>query len=151
MNNRHNKTLNPPLDLVDYFLHPRSKRQKQYEAVRAIMIEHLPAEPVAKKFGYQVPTVYSLVRSAKAGRLTLFPEVAKGPQQRRTPAIIQQQIIQLRKQNQAAADIHTRLMDQQIVISLRTVERILNQAGFPKLKRRTRAEWGLTRDNKLIG
>lgn len=152
MYNRHNKTpIKQPVDLVEYFLHPRSKRQKQYEAVRAIMIEKLPAETVAQKFGYQVQTVYSLVRSAKTGKLALFPEVAKGPQQRHTPATIQDQIIQLRKQNLGAADIHSKLIEQKKVISLRTIERILKQAGFPKLKRRTYAELGITIDNKLIG
>jgi transposase len=101
------------------------------------MIEHLSANVVAQKFGYKVNTIYSLVSRAKAGRLKLFPEVAKGPQQRHTAPAIQQQIVQLRKQNLAAADIHQILTDEGHSISVRTIERILKQAGFKKLKRCT--------------
>ena len=38
MTNRQNKTLINTIDLFDYFKNPASHRQKQYEAIRAIII-----------------------------------------------------------------------------------------------------------------
>jgi len=139
------------MDLVEYFKKPSSKRQKQYEAVRAIVLDKMPADEVAKKFNYKISTVYSLVKDAKAGKLKLFPDVAKGPKQRRTIADIQKKIIKLRKQNMYAADIHGQMAREGQSISIRTVERIIREAGFKKLKRRTNLQLGVTAKNKLIG
>jgi len=139
------------MDLIEYFENPKSKRQKQYEAVRAIAIDKMPADEVAKKFAYKISTVYSLVKDAKAGKLKLFPDVAKGPKKRRTPANIHKKIIQLRKQDIHAADVHKQLTNEGQSISIRTVERIIKEAGFKKLKRRTNLELGITVKNKLIG
>ena len=97
MTNHHNNTLiKEKIDLTDYFNKPASERQKQYEAVRAIVIDKEQTETVAKKFGYKSKTVYSLVRDAKAGKLNLFPFVQKGPKQKRTLPETQDKVIQLR-------------------------------------------------------
>ena len=150
--NRHTTTLmSRAMDIIEYFKSPKSKRQKQYEAVRAIALDNIPADEVAKKFGYKISTVYSMVKDAKAGKLKLFPEVAKGPKKRRTFAKIHKKIIQLRKQDIYSADIHKRLTSDGQNISIRTVERIIKDAGFEKLKRRTNLELGITVKNKLIG
>ncbi len=78
---RQNTTLkNESVDLLTYFQQPTSARQKHYEAVRAVVVDHTSAEIVAERFGYTATTVYSLVRDAKAGKLELFPNVSKGPQ-----------------------------------------------------------------------
>jgi transposase len=139
------------MNLRDYFTNPQSKRQKQYEAVRAIVLEKMSAQEVAKKFGYQINTVYSLVKNAKAGKLNLFPEVVKGPQKRRTVVALQEKIIRFRTQERHASDIQQQLIQEGNKISLRTVERIIKDAGFKKLKRRTKLELGITTKNKLIG
>jgi transposase len=139
------------IDLVEFFANPILKRQRQYEAVRAVVIDQLAVEVVAKKFGYQISTVYSLVRNAKAGKLKLFPEVAKGPSKRRTPIPVQQTIIQYRRENISSPDIHNKMTAEGYRVSTRTIERILNEAGFNKLKRRTNKQLGITKKNKLIG
>jgi hypothetical protein len=82
--------------------------------------------------------------------LKLFPDVAKGPQARRTSPALQEKIIHYRKQNNSAEDIHNILTDDGDEVSPRTIERILKQAGFKKLKRRTHVELGITTKNKLI-
>jgi transposase len=140
-----------PIDLVEFFANPISKRQKQYEAVRAVVIDQLAVDVVAKKFGYQISTVYSLVRNAKAGKLKLFPEVAIGPTKRRTAIAVQQKIIRYRRENISSPDIHQRMAAEGHRVSTRTIERILNEAGFNKLKRRTNKQLGITKKNKLIG
>lgn len=151
MNYRQNKTLkNNPIDLVSYFQQPLSSRQKQYEAIRAIVIEKLPVEEVAQKFGYKPATVYSLLRDAKAGKLELFPLVAKGPKSKHTSPGIQEKIIAYRRQRLSCPDIEQRLAEEGIELSARTVERCLKDAGFGRLKRRTNKELGKTVKNTLL-
>ena len=151
MLNRHNNTSNKDkIDIQKFFDEPASERQRQYEAVRAVVKEKLPAKTVAEKFSYKITTIYSLVIDAKAGKLNLFPEVKKGPSQRRTSMSVQDKIISYRKENLSSPDIKKRLTDEGISTSTRTIERILNDAGFPKLKRRTYNELGLTKKNKII-
>ncbi len=41
------------IDLVEYFSNPISQRQKQYETVRAVVLETQPPEIAAKTFGYK--------------------------------------------------------------------------------------------------
>ena len=131
------------LDLADYFNNPVSPRQKQYEAIRAIVVENASVDTVAKKYGYQSSTIYSLLREAKAGRLSLFPAIAKGPKKKQTSPAVQNRIIALRKQALSTPDIHQRLLEEGIKSSISTVvERILKAAGFDKLPRRTNQALG---------
>ena len=99
MKKRHNNTLTKNDDLVRFFNEPTSSRQKHYEVVRAIVIDKLSVENVSKKYGYKISTIYSLIKDAKSGRLVLFPEVKKGPKQRRTPIAIQEKIIKYRRKS----------------------------------------------------
>ena len=142
--------MNKTIDLLDYFKNPATQRQKQYEAVRAVIVENESAESVAKKFNYKQSTVYSLVRDAKAGKLELFPTVQKGPKQKRTSTIIQNKIIDYRRDGLSTFDIQERLWSEQIRISINTIDRILKDSGFKKLKRRTNKERGITSKKKVL-
>jgi len=78
MNNRHNKTLNrSEIDLADYFKKPSSPRQRHYETIRAIALDGDSIKVVAKRYGYKISTIYSLLRDAKAGKTELFPFIKK--------------------------------------------------------------------------
>ena len=146
MTNRQNKTLiNIGVDLLDYFKNPVSHRQKQYEVIRAIAIGGASIEDAAKRYGYKASTVYSLLRDARAGKIELFPAVKKGPQQKRTKPDVCDKIIEYRKIRLSTSDIQDRLAED---ISSRTVERILKDAGYGKLKRRTNKELGITTKNQ---
>ncbi len=149
--NRHNKTLDTPkINLFDYFKNPDSPRQKQYETIRAITLDGESIETVAKQYGYKLGTVYSLLRDARSGKIELFPAVKKGPRKKRTKAETLSRIIELRKINLSTPDIQARLAEESVTISSRTVERILKDAGYGKLKRRTNKELGKTVKNKII-
>ncbi len=151
MTNRHiNTQINGGFDLVGYFNNPTTQRQKQYEVVRALVLEKQSVGAVAKKFGYKTSTIYSLLRDAKAEKIELFPSTHKGPQQRRAPSDVQNKIIVYRRQGLSTTDIHFSLEKAGINISPRTVERVLKDAGFGKLKRRTNTERGKTLKNKII-
>jgi transposase len=138
------------IDLFDFFGNPSSERQKQYEAVRAFVIEKLPAKTVAEKFSYKIGTIYALVRDAKIGKLILFPEVKKGGKISKVSDSVREKIFQLRKKNLSSPDIHQHCVDDGITISTKTIERILKTAGFPRLQRRTYNELGVTKKNKII-
>ncbi len=138
------------LELADYFNNPVSQRQKQYEAVRAIVIEDHPIDQVAEKYGYKTSTIYSLLRDAKAGRISLFPALGKGPKKRQTHSKVQDRIIALRKQELSTPDIYQHLLDEGITSSISTVERILKAAGFTKLARRTNQQLGKSTTKKEI-
>lgn len=151
MTNRQNKTLiNSEFNLADYFTNPTTPRQKQYEAIRAIIIDGESVEDVAKRYGYKTATVYSILRDAKAGKVELFPIIKKGPRQKRTDTEVQKKIIEFRKMRLSTPDIQKRLAEDSIQLSSRTAERILKDAGFGKLKRRTNIELGITSQCKII-
>ena len=80
----------------------------------------------------------------------LFPIVKKGPQTRRVTSDIQDRIIGYRKKGQSTADINANLGKNGVTVSTKTIERILREAGFEKLKRRTNQDLGRTKKNKII-
>lgn len=137
-------------DLKNFFLNPISLKQKQYEALRSIAIDNVSIDQAANKFGYKQNTLYSLLRDAKAQRIDLFPAVQKGPAQKRTSPHIQEFIIASRKNNLSTTDIHSLLEKKDVILSARSIERILKDAGFHKLKRRTFKELGKTQKNTII-
>lgn len=138
------------IDLELFFKNPCSKKQKQYEAVRAFAVDKLSAQQVADKFNYKLSSVYTFIKMTKSGEINFFPEPKKGPKQRHFSFEIQKQIFRHRNKNLSHTDICKILNRKGIDISEQTVSRILVDAGFPKLKRRTNKELGLTVRNKII-
>lgn len=59
-----------------FFLQPGDPRQRQYEVLRAVVVEELPMQDVAQRFGYRYDTVRALVsqfgRQFAAGQLPPF-------------------------------------------------------------------------------
>ncbi len=148
--NRQIDTLRYNFNLATYFANPQSQRQRQYEAVRAIVLEKESIKNVAKRFQYKIGALYSLLRDVKSGKINLFPAVFKGPSRRRTTETNQNKIIDYRKQNLSTPDIQACLSKEGINISSRTAERILKDCGFGRLKRRTHKELGKTHKNQII-
>ena len=138
------------INLKLFFSKPVLKKQKQYEAVRAFVMDGLSAQEAADKFGYKLSTVYTFIKNVKSGDIDFFPDQKKGPTQRRVSFEIQKKIFRYRNQNLSHLDIAERLNNEGVEISPQTVARILSDAGFPKLKRRTNKELGLTVKNKII-
>jgi transposase len=137
-------------DLKAFFNPPASPRQRPYEAIRAVVVERLSVEQAAQRFGYAVTTLYSLLRDLKAGTLDLFPPPVRGPAERHTPEPVRQWVVKYRHAQLSAAEISARLKEENYKISVRPVERILADAGFPKLPRRSRPQRGRTRHHQPI-
>jgi transposase len=138
------------MELLSFFAKPTTPRQRQYEAVRSIVVDKLPTNTAAKKYGYSVSALYALLRDAKAGELELFPKIEIGPKSRRTPEYIRKEIIIRRSQNMSTKDIRNSLSREGYKLSTSTIERILVDAHFPKLKRRTKLARGSTIKNQVI-
>lgn len=138
------------IDLDLFFSNPAAKKQKQYEAVRAFVVDKLSAQEVAHKFNYKLSSVYTFVKDVKTGSLDFFTVPKPGPKQRQTPFDVQKQIFRFRNQNLSHIDIRDKLFQNGTEISEQTICRILEDAGFPKLKRRTNKELGKTVKNKII-
>ena len=134
--------------LKKFFIKSKIPKQRQYEALRSLAMDKSTSDAVAKKCGYSVSTLYSLVRDFKAGKLTFFPLEKHGPTKRQTPEHVRQLVINYRNENLSAKDIHALLKGHKC--SLRTVERILKDAKSTEVHRRTFAERGKTLKNTII-
>lgn len=139
------------INLDTFFSNPITPAQKQYEAIRAIIVDELPIELVAEKFSYSVNTLYSLMRDARAGKLELFPSRGlRGPKQRQTPDYICSLILSYRKLDLSCNDIAARLQQEGYKVSKSTVGNVIAESQLPKLPRRTNSERGLTQKNQAI-
>ncbi|HDQ93162.1 MAG TPA: transposase [Synergistetes bacterium] len=128
-----------------YFTQPLHEWQRRYEALRASFVDRLPATAVANRFGYSVGYVHLLRHQFTAGKLDFAEPVTEGKAARyRVTAETRRKIRTWREGDLAAGEIAQLLSEEGVDISVRTVERVLAEEGFPKLPRRTRLKIGLT-------
>lgn len=121
---------------AEFFLHPDTPAQRQYEALRAYLVDGQPAAVAAQRFGYTPATLYSLSRDLRAGRLHFFDRPKPGPKRapKRDPA--RDRVLELRKQNYSVYDIQAILKAEGRALSHTAIHRILQEEGFAKLPRR---------------
>jgi hypothetical protein len=128
-----------------FFIHPQFEWQRRYEALRAMFVERLSHKAVANKFGYTSGYMRLLRHQFVHGKIDLAEPVVEGTTQRRSvSAEIRAKIIDWRKQLLSSGQIVELLSEDGIEISVRTVERVIAEEGFPRLPRRTRIKTGLT-------
>lgn len=128
-----------------FFTHPVHEWQRRYEALRASLVERLPAKVVADRFNYSAGYVYLLKHQFKHGKIDFAEPVPEGKIQRhRVNAETRKKIIAWRGRRLSAGEITELLNEDGVEISVRTVERVLAEEGIPKLPRRTRLKIGLT-------
>ena len=133
------------IDPHRYFAHPKSPGQRQYEALRAFYVDNLPARAVADRFGYTVPSFNALKQKFKSGKLSFKFTEKPGPQGSRLPKEIQQRIFEIRRvyalSSYRIAEI---LAIEGIEVNPRTINRLLEKAGFPPVPRRGKLSIGET-------
>lgn len=128
-----------------YFTHPEFDWQRRYEALRASFVERLPNKIVADRFGYSPSYVRLLRHQFKHGKIDLSEPNPEGKAaRRRVSAKTRTKIIEYRQKELSSGQITELLSEEGIEISVRTVERVLAEEGFPKLPRRTRVRIGMT-------
>lgn len=138
-------------DLKVFFLEPKTAKQRQYEALRAYVIEEVPALETAERFGFTETSLYALTHDLRTGKLDIFPKPTTGPKDRRVTPYIRDLICQMRREEMSVAEIVERLKEEETVeLGSSTVERIVKEAGFGKLRRRTKSERGVSKKNTLI-
>jgi len=121
---------------ADFFLEPATPAQRQYEALRAYLVEGQPAEIAGPRFGYTPGTLYSLCRELRAGRLPFFDRPKPGPKRAPKRDAARARAVELRKQNHSVYDIQTILKAEGQSLSHTAVDRLLKEEGFAKLPRR---------------
>lgn len=133
-----------------YFKKPQSPKQRQYEALRRYFIEELTMKESAETAGYSFYAFQSLIRDFKTGKIVFFPSQVKGPKERRTPILIKNKVIELRKRNNSIYDIEKMMKDAGTPVSIQTIDRILREEGFSKLPRRSNRDRGKTKRSTVI-
>jgi transposase len=129
---------------ASYFLHPRHEWQRRYETLRACFVDRLSDKAIAARFGYKPGYVRLLKHQFRHGKIDFSEPVPEGKKRRRrVTQEIRSKICEWRRQNLSAGEITELLSEDGIELSVRTVERVLIEEGFPKLPRRTKIKIGL--------
>lgn len=129
----------------DYFEHPQTIAQKQYEALRRYFVDGYPAKQVASEFGYTYrgfTTIVSEFRKklkSSDSQDPFFYENPKGRKPTEQIRSIRQTIINLRKKNYSIDDIKVILDSTGESISEKAIYNILIEEGFSRLPRRSLA------------
>jgi transposase len=130
---------------ANFFTHPQIEWQRRYEALRASFVERLPHKIVADKFGYSPGYLRLLRHMFIHGKIDFAEPVPEGKSRRRQVSQeCRQKIIAWREKHLSSGQITELLSEDGIEISVKTVERVLAEEGFPKLPRRTRIQVGIT-------
>jgi hypothetical protein len=131
--------------LAKHFLEPINATQRQYEALRAYVIEGQPGPEVAKRFGYTYGSFRVLVHQfRKDPNRCFFLAPDKGPHVAPKKQALRESVIALRKQNLSIYDISRTLAAQDQPISPVAVDQILKEEGFARLPRRDDQDRPLT-------
>src|SRR5271169_5435878 len=123
--------------LSPIFLEPANATHRQYEALRAFVVEGLPSAEVARRFGYTPGSFRVLVHQFRQSpRRDFFLTPAKGPHSAPKTDPLRDRIIALRKQYLSIYDISRNLAHQGYSLSPVTVAQVLKDEGFARLPRR---------------
>ena len=127
------------MDLAQLLLAPRNAAPRQYEALRAYLVERLPGPEVARRYGYTYGALQQLVHQFRRQPNRQFFVDSPRPGAK-ADDVIRQRIIHLRKQNQSVYDISEALKKEGIPRSPVAVAEVLRKEGFARLPRRGDAE-----------
>ena len=128
-----------------YFTRPIREWQRRYEALRASFVERLPDKIVAERFNYSHGYFRLLKHLFRHEMMDFSEPVPEGRALRhRVSADIRRKVCAWREKRLSAGEISELLSEEGVEVSVRTVERVLAEEGFPKLPRRTRIKLGIT-------
>ena len=123
--------------IAQAFLNPKNSTHRQYEALRAYFVEHLPSAETAKRFGYTPGSFRVLCHEFRQNpdrEFFLAPQ--KGPRSAPKSDPLRERIIRLRKQNLSIYDIAQELAHSGQTLSPPAISTILKEEGFARLPRR---------------
>jgi hypothetical protein len=124
-------------DLRRKFLEPANATHRQYEALRAFIVERLPSALAAARFGYSPGAFRILCHQFRHNpHRPFFLPTRKGPQSAPKRDPLRVDVVALRKQNLSIYDIQRVLAEKKIRLSAVSISKILTQEGFARLPRR---------------
>ena len=127
-------------DYSSYFLVPANKTHKRYEALRACFVDKIAVPQVAAQFGYTTESLRNLMSEFRNNPGQEF-FLERKPGRKAAPlkkTDRSERVIALRTQQQlSVTEISERLRADGMPTGVTTVNRILKQAGLPKLWRRS--------------
>jgi hypothetical protein len=128
-------------DMARFFLEPSNATHRQYEALRAYFVDHLPSAEAARLFGYTPGSFRVLChefrRNPKRG---FFVPPVKTPKVVPEKARVRETIVSLRKQNLSIYDINRALAQNDQALSPPAIATVLKEEGFARLPRRSDEE-----------
>ena len=124
-------------DYAPFFLEASNPTHRQYEALRAYFVDHLPSQQVAQRFGYTQGSFRVLCHQFRQDpHRKFFLSPQRGPQSAPKKDRLRDEIIALRKQNLSIYDIHDALQPSGQALSPAAISLILKEEGFARLPRR---------------
>jgi len=126
---------NDQITLRRRFLEPANTAHRQYEALRAFLVEGASSQEAARRFGYSPGSFRILVHRFRndAARPFFLPDRSPGPVR---PEHSRQRVIDLRKQNLSIYDISRALAQEDLTLTAAAVANLLRAEGFARLPRR---------------
>src|SRR2546429_40441 len=120
-----------------FFLEPRLPKHRQYEALRAYLVEGRLAKDVARAFGYTLNSFHVLCHHfRRETHPAFFLSPRHGPQSQPKKSAARDLIVKLRKQNHSVYEISQILKDRHSPLSPTGVREVLRAEGFAPLPRR---------------
>jgi hypothetical protein len=120
-----------------FFLEPANSTHRQYEALRAYFVDHLPSAEVAHRFGYSPGSFRVLTYQFRQNpNRAFFLPPQKGPQVSPKTDHVRDKVVTLRKRNLSIYDIGRVLEETGQRVSPVAVSLILKEEGFARLPRR---------------
>lgn len=132
-----NQIITPPDE--KFFLVPQFPLQRQYEALRAFLVEEEPSGDVARRLGYS-PAAFRVLchqfRHDPQKRASFFRQPQRGPQTTPARDRVRDLAIAMRKRNLSVYDIQRELAAVGHTISINSLTVLLREEGFSRLPRR---------------
>jgi len=131
----------------DFFLSPQFPIQRQYEALRAFLVDEEPSADVARRFGYSPGTFRVLChrfRHDPQKRASFFRQPQRGPQSSPARDRVRVLAVAMRKRNLSVYDIQSELAAAGQTISINSLTVLFREEGFSRLPRRADDERPVT-------
>lgn len=125
-----------------FFLEPTEPAQRRYEALRAYLVDGLPAAEAGERFGYSPATVRQMAADLRAGRADFFVSSKPGPKGPRKSGGLQHRVLELRAGGHSVTEIAVALRAEGTPLSPQTVWSMLEAEGLGRLARRAPAQRG---------
>jgi len=122
-----------------FFLAPAEPVHRQYEALRAYVVEHEPSQVVARRFAYSPGSFRVLChqfRHEAEKRAGFFQRAHHGPRTAPVRDQVRDRAVALRKRNLSVYDIQRELAQSGQAVSVNALAVVLREEGFARLPRR---------------